>query len=160
MAKMIFHDRQQMETVIRRASHCQVAFSAEGQPYVVPMNFGYADGCFYFHSRNAGRKLALLRSNPQVAFSLQSDVATLHDAEKAENCTMRYASVIGCGMAHMIEDPQEKIAALDVICRQYELQPYQYSEAMLQATALFKIVVTEMTGKTANIDCEALFADA
>jgi nitroimidazol reductase NimA-like FMN-containing flavoprotein (pyridoxamine 5'-phosphate oxidase superfamily) len=160
MTKMIFHDRQQIEQVIRRATYCQVAFSEAGQPYVVPMNFGYADGVFYFHSRNGGKKLAALRSNPQVGFSLQSDVAPLHDAEKAENCTMRYASVIGSGMAAMIEDRQEKIAALDAICRQYELAPYAYSEAMLNATALFTITVTEMTGKIANIDCETLFADA
>ncbi|NSW54044.1 MAG: pyridoxamine 5'-phosphate oxidase family protein [Anaerolineae bacterium] len=159
MAKQVFDDRQQMETVIRRATYCQVAFAEGSQPYVVPLNFGYEAGCFYFHSRNSGKKLALLRGNPRVAFSLQSDVETLHNAEQAENCTMRYASVIGSGSAAMIEDRDEKIAALDAICRQYGLQPYPYSDAMLNATALFKVVVSQMTGKIANIDCGTLFAE-
>ena len=145
-----------IEKIIRRAEVCQVAFSVDNQPYVVPMNFGYEDGCFYFHSKASGKKLDCLDANPRAAFSLQTDVRPLHEAD---NCSMVYLSVIGSGTAQRIHDRTQKQAALDAINRQYHLSTPSYSDAVLQKLAIFKITIDEISGKSGNIDCEALFAD-
>ena len=158
MPHEMFYDRKQIEQVIQKALFCQVAFSVDDQPYVVPMNFGYADGSFYFHSKATGKKLDLMQVNPKVGFNLQSIAEPLHDKEKAENCSMRYVSVVGSGVMTMIEDLAEKSKALDPICEQYHLATYAYAEKMLNALVLIRLDVTEMTGKAANVDCEALFA--
>ncbi len=152
-----FEQIEYLETVIKQAVYFHVAFSVDDQPYVVPLNYGYANGVFYMHSKPAGKKLDLLAKNPNVAFSLQANVEPLHDADKAENCTMRYLSVMGEGAAERVTDPAEKMIALDAICAQYDLPPYDYNEKMLNAIAILKITPTRMTGKWGNVDCDQYF---
>lgn len=158
MPSQYFSDRTQIEQVIRKAIYCQVAFSVNDQPYVVPMNYGYADGCFYLHSKPTGKKLEMLKLNPKVSFNLQSIAEPWHNGDKGEQCSMRYVSVVGCGTAVIIEDLDEKQKALDIIGKQYDLPTDEYSDELLQALALIRLDVTEMNGKAANVNCEELFA--
>ncbi|MEE4194027.1 MAG: pyridoxamine 5'-phosphate oxidase family protein [Anaerolineae bacterium] len=152
-----FEQIEYLETVIKQAVYFHVAFAVEGQPYVVPMNYGYANGVFYTHSKPTGRKLDLLAQNPKVAFSLQANVEPLHDAEKPENCTMRYLSVIGEGIAELVQDNAEKIIALNAISAQYDLPPCEADEKMLNAIAILKITPATMAGKWGNVDCDQYF---
>jgi nitroimidazol reductase NimA-like FMN-containing flavoprotein (pyridoxamine 5'-phosphate oxidase superfamily) len=55
--------------------------SADGQPYIVPVCFGYDDGTLYFHSATAGRKLDVLRKNNAVCVEFDVDCEVV----KAEN---------------------------------------------------------------------------
>jgi len=153
-----FSDRTQIELVIRKAIYCQIAFSVDDQPYVVPMNFGYADGCFYLHSKPTGKKLEMMKLNPKIGFNLLSIAEPWHNGEKGEQCSMRYVSVVGSGIASFIEDPDEKQKALDIIGRQYDLPSEKYSDKLLQALAVIRLEVTEMNGKAANIYNEELLA--
>ncbi|HNU36390.1 MAG TPA: pyridoxamine 5'-phosphate oxidase family protein, partial [Methanomassiliicoccales archaeon] len=59
-------DQGELEEVIRRAEVCRLAMVDDGKPYIVPMNFGYRNGCLYFHCAKEGRKLDVLRENPKV----------------------------------------------------------------------------------------------
>lgn len=152
-----FEDHEQIKAVIKKAIFFHVAFSVDGQPYTIPMNYGYTNGVFYTHSKPNGKKMDMLAQNPKVAFSLQTDVDTLHEAEKAENCTMRYMSVIGEGVVERVENTDEKIMALDAICEQYDLKPYEYNEKMLKSITILKIIPSQMTGKWGNLDCDQYF---
>ena len=154
-----FEQIDYIEAVIKKAVYFHVAFSVDDQPYVVPLNFGFKDGVFYVHSKPHGKKLAMLAKNPKVAFSLQTDVEPLHDAEKAENCSMRYMSIMGEGLAQLVQDQDEKMMALDAICEQYDLEPYEYNEKMLASIAIIKIVPETMTGKWGNVDCDQYFQE-
>lgn len=155
----LFEQIDYLEAVIKKAIYFHVAFSVDDQPYIVPMNFGYHGGVFYVHSKPKGKKLDMLAQNPKVAFTLQTDVETLHDAEEAENCTMRYMSVMGEGVAERVNDRAEKVIALDAVCDQYDLKPYEYNEKMLNAIAIIKITPTKMTGKWGNVDCDQYFEE-
>ena len=57
MKTFIIEDKQRIESIIL---HCDVCFvgivDMEGNPYVVPMNFGYEDGIIYLHSGPEGTK--------------------------------------------------------------------------------------------------------
>ena len=66
-------DKGAIESIIRRASVCRVGMSADGQPYVVPVCFGYDDGTLYFHSSTTGRKLDVLRKNNAVCVEFDVD---------------------------------------------------------------------------------------
>jgi nitroimidazol reductase NimA-like FMN-containing flavoprotein (pyridoxamine 5'-phosphate oxidase superfamily) len=65
-------ERLEMERIISRCRVCHLALSsADGRPYAVALNFGYAPGeppALYFHCAAQGRKLDLLRQNPCCAF--------------------------------------------------------------------------------------------
>src|SRR5664280_1690743 len=112
-------DRKDIDGIIRRCRVCRLAMCDERQPYVVPLNFGY-DGCFlYFHAAREGRKIDVIRRNNRVGFEFD----ILHDiviSDKACNCSARYESVIGSGMAVIVDTIEDKIAALKWIMRQYE----------------------------------------
>jgi len=41
-------DRDVIGSIVRRATVCRIAMCDEGQPYLVPVSFGYQDGALYF----------------------------------------------------------------------------------------------------------------
>ena len=99
-------DPGQLLEIIDACKVFRLAMVAEGRPYLVPLNFGYAyEGGqfeFYFHSALQGRKLDLLRQNPQVCFELDCGHA-LVPADLPCGYSYRYASVIGEGTVELVE---------------------------------------------------------
>jgi len=147
--KEIISDRDTIESIIRRASVCRIALSDGGQPYVVPVCFGYADNTLYFHSAPRGRKLDVLRENNAVCFEFDVD----HEIVRSEDAckwSMKYRSVVGFGRALLVEDLEEKRRALDVIMSHYGGNPYAYPEATLRKTAIVRVEIHSMTGKTSG----------
>ena len=76
MKTFIIEDKQRIESIIL---HCDVCFvgivDMEGNPYVVPMNFGYEDGIIYLHSGPEGSKVEMLEHNNNVCITLVSDTS-------------------------------------------------------------------------------------
>ena len=116
------------------------------KPYVVPLSFGYRNGVLYLHGAVKGRKMDILRKNPNVCFEFDL-IAEPIESENACDWSMRYRSVIGFGKAVFIENADEKCEALDVIMAQYSDGRFQFPEKMLKATAVFKIEIESITGK-------------
>lgn len=51
MKTVIIENKEQVEEIISRCDICFVGITdLEGNPYVIPMNFGYQDGVIYLHS--------------------------------------------------------------------------------------------------------------
>jgi nitroimidazol reductase NimA-like FMN-containing flavoprotein (pyridoxamine 5'-phosphate oxidase superfamily) len=137
----------EIEELIRRAPVCRIGLSDEGQPYVVPMNFGYCDRCIYVHSAPEGRKITILQENNRVCFEVDLDYELL-GSEKACHFSANYSSVIGFGRALLLEDPEEKRRGLNVIMEHYTgSAAHQYSERELGAVAVIKIEIDSVTGK-------------
>ena len=82
MKTFIIEDKQRIESIIL---HCDVCFvgivDMEGNPYVVPMNFGYEDGIIYLHSGPEGSKVEMLEHNNNVCitFSLGHKLVYQHE---------------------------------------------------------------------------------
>ncbi len=141
-------DRAEIEEIIRKASICRIALSDNGNPYIVPVCFGYEHGRLYFHTATERRKLEILKRNNRVCFEM--DIETkLAVGEKACTWGMKYRSVIGFGTAWFVEDPAEKRKGLDAIMRQYSGPEGDYSTKALNQTALVKIEIESLTGKQA-----------
>src|SRR5271157_1414670 len=101
-------DRTELEGVIARCQVCHLALaSRQGRPYVVPLNFGYAPGeppVLYFHCAKQGRKLDVLRENPQCAFVIDRALG-LVTRPRACDWGMDYESVMGAGRLEIVTDP-------------------------------------------------------
>ena len=139
-----------IETIIRRAQVCRLACVDNGMPYIIPLCFGYEPGALYFHAAQQGRKLDILRQNPQVCFEFDIDQELVRGESVCE-WGMKYRSVIGFGIASILEDVGVKKTALDCIMQQYQAQePYTYSDASLEKTVIIKIDIKAMTGKVAG----------
>lgn len=138
-----------IEDIIKRCQYCNVAMVDErGEPYVVPMNFGYSGRIFYLHSSKVGRKMEILKNNNRVCLSLSTDHELRWQSEQvACSYSMRYRSVLVYGKVEFIEEPELKIEALNCIMRQYSSAEFNYSAPSLRDVAVYKIVSDKMDGR-------------
>ena len=143
-------DPGQLLEIIDACKVFRLAMAAEGRPYLVPLNFGYAyEGGqfeFYFHSALQGRKLDLLRQNPQVCFELDCGHA-LVPAGLPCGYSYRYASVIGEGTVELVEEPARKVLYLQRLLRHQTGQDFPLQEEQAASVAVGRILVHSLTGK-------------
>lgn len=138
--------KEEIESVIRNSLVCRLGMADEDGPYIVPLSFGYADGCLFFHSAKEGRKLDILRKNNKVCFEVDM-VGEMVRGDKACDWGMKFESVIGFGKAFIVEDALSKKAALDVIMAHYSTGQFEYDEKKLDRTVVIKVEIESMTGK-------------
>jgi nitroimidazol reductase NimA-like FMN-containing flavoprotein (pyridoxamine 5'-phosphate oxidase superfamily) len=139
-------DKKDIEKIIKEATVCRIGLSAEGEPYVFPMNYGYREGFLYLHSAQQGQKIDLMRKNPYVCFQMDTDVEIV-PAEKACDWSTRYRSVIGFGKAEFLHSPEEKKQALKTIMSHYSDQEYTFADESLTSVCIICIRIEKMTGK-------------
>ena len=147
--KEITTDRDTIESIIQQAAICRIGLAENGQPYVVPVCFGYQDGAIYFHSGQMGKKMDILRRNDAVCFEIDVD-HHLEPGSSGCKYSMTYRSVIGFGHATLLEDSAEKRRALDVIMAHYQAAPDDYPDPVVTETAVVKITIDQMTAKIAR----------
>lgn len=139
-------DRAVIESIILRSSVCRLALSEDSRPYIVPLCFGYKDNALYFHSARKGKKLEILKKNNKVCFEFDID----HEIVEAKDpCkwSMKYRSVIGYGKASVIDDPESKRSAFNIIVQHYAGSSFTYAEVLLKDTVLIKVEIESMRGK-------------
>jgi len=139
-------DRAVIESIVLRSSVCRLALSEDNRPYIVPLCFGYKDNTLYFHSARKGKKLDILRKNNNVCFEFDIDHKIV-EAEKACKWGMKYQSVIGYGNASVINDPESKRRAFNIIMQHYSGRPFTYAVAALKDTVIIKVEIESMRGK-------------
>jgi len=140
-------DAEKLKEILKKSTVCHLGLADGGEPYVVPVNFGYDNGCIYFHSAQSGHKIDLLKKNPRVCFEVDTDLQILKTEKN--NCQVNYRSLIGRGKAVFLENAEEKARALKVIMRQcagfeYDIPSY------LDRTAVVRIEIESLTGKQAG----------
>ena len=143
-------DPGELEDIIRRAAVCHLAMVDGDTPYVVPLNFGYAfeEGVLtlYFHSARAGRKLDILRRNAQVCFEMAIEGGLLSNGDPCET-GFAYASVIGTGLAELLEDPAAQCRALSLLMKQQTGRELVFTPAQAAAVCTFCVRAVEICGK-------------
>ena len=121
------------------------------EPYVVPMNYGFTmeEGklTIYMHGATEGKKLDLLRANPKVFFSIESGITAFSGGNIACQYGTSYSSVMGKGVAEILENPEDKMAGLSIFMKSQTGRDFQFNERMVSAVAVIKIYVSEYTAK-------------
>lgn len=138
--------REEVEEVLAAARVMRLALSVDDRPYVVPLNFGYNAGAIYFHCAKEGRKLDMIRLNPQVSFEVESDVAII-EADAPCGWTTHFRSVIGFGKAVTVEDEAEKLRGMDVLMAHHGAAKGEYDKHNFDHAAIVRVDIEEMTGK-------------
>ncbi|UCF92646.1 MAG: pyridoxamine 5'-phosphate oxidase family protein [Desulfobacterales bacterium] len=139
----------EIEAIIRQAAVCRLAMVDGDRPYMVPLCFGYRSGELYFHTASEGKKLDILKKNNRVCFEFETGVR-LRRGPTACEWGMHYRSVIGFGVASLIEDAASKRRALDIIMANYADGTFEFADASLNQTVVIKIDVASMTGKASE----------
>ncbi|MDZ4165887.1 MAG: pyridoxamine 5'-phosphate oxidase family protein [Smithellaceae bacterium] len=139
-------DQAELEAILRTARICRLAMWDGEWPYIVPLCFGYREGILYFHCAHEGKKIAILKKNNRVSFSIDIDTEVAR-GDSPCRWSMKYRSITGLGEVWFLEAPLAKEAALRVIMDQYEEGQAAFSEEQLAAVTVFQLQITEMTGK-------------
>ena len=136
-----------IKSALNRAIVCRLGLTEDDMPYIVPMNFGYKDNFLYFHSAPIGKKIDIIKKNNQVCFEIDID-HKLVIKESACNATMKYFSIIGFGIAELIDDFEQKQKALKVIMDHYSMKKkHKFSKTMINRIIIIRIKIESMTGK-------------
>lgn len=133
--------------VLKKAPVCRLALCEGDRPYLVPMNFA-CDGRFlYLHSAKSGRKINMLKKNPQVCFEA-TDRVSLVRAKDPCGWGMKYLCVIGFGRASFLERSSDKARALSLIMRKYSgKEGHRFSGPSLKKVCVIKVRIIALTGK-------------
>jgi nitroimidazol reductase NimA-like FMN-containing flavoprotein (pyridoxamine 5'-phosphate oxidase superfamily) len=145
------------EDILRVLDSCTVmhlGLCREGEPYVVPLNFGWEEIngqlFIYFHGAGAGKKQDWIAggANCFVTFTGNCAIVPGPDACDWSAC---YASVMVSGFVRPLNDEGLKQHGLDLVMRHcgFEGQPH-YQLSSLQATRVWQIKALEVTGKQRN----------
>ena len=143
-------DRKAIEDIILRSKVCKLAMCEQNMPYIVPLCFGFKNNTLYFHSAPKGKKIEILRKNPNVCFEFEIFTQIIKSA-KACKWGMRYKSVIGFGKAGFITDDDLKRQAFDIIMNQYADGSFIYEDALLKSVVVINVEIQSMTGKQSEI---------
>lgn len=146
-----------INSVFEIVDNCNMAHLGmvdEGKPYVVALNFGYEregnDLILYFHCANEGRKIDILRKNPNVYFQMDCvNEFIAGTPQKPCSYCWRYDSVMGSGQVEFIEDEEDKKHALNRLMQHIGKtdEVFQFPPVMLTKTCTLRVRSSDFTGK-------------
>ena len=141
----------EVEPIIQSCTVCHVAMvDTHNKPYVLPFNFGYSNGVIYLHSAPEGRKIDILKNNPQVSINFTADHDLFHiNEDMACSYGMRYKSVLVDGVVEFIDDNEEKVDAFNIFMGNYiSDKKFTYSGPSIESVLVLKVKMNEFIGKT------------
>ena len=143
-------DIDEIRGILDRAKIVHVGMVDGNRPYVVPMNYGYTlnDGklTFYLHGAMRGRKLDVIRANPNVFVELDIDIVPF-EGEVACKYGLCYSSVMGEGVAEIVEDTELKKEALSIFMKTQTGKDFEFNDKMVSVVSIIKINISEFTAK-------------
>ena len=120
----------------------------EGIPYGVPVNYYYdeAANALYFHCALKGKKMDCMKAHPEVSFSVYKNPVIVE-----EKFTTHYDSAIVTGWAEVLNDPEEKSAALTAFSMALAPKGAHRLDEVIgkykDAVAVVKITIESVEGK-------------
>lgn len=144
------YEREEVYRILDEAFLCHVGFNVDGQPFVIPTSFGRKDANLYIHGSAASRMLRQMKDAIPVCVTV-----TLIDglvlARSVFNHSMNYRSVVVLGKATLVDDPEEKLAALRILSE--HIIPGRWDDARqpnereLKATSVLRLPIEEFSAK-------------
>lgn len=144
------YDRETVYRILDEGFLCHVGFAMDGQPFVIPTSYGRKDASLYIHGSAASRMLRQMKDGVPVCVTV-----TLLDglvlARSVFNHSMNYRSVVVLGKATLVDDPEEKLAALRALSE--HILPGRWddsrqpNERELKATSVLRVPIEEFSAK-------------
>lgn len=142
-------DRAVMDEILERAEVGRMGTSAEGVPYITPVNFVHKENIIYFHCAFEGRKIDNIKANPRVCFEVDEPLGTVVVGEGACGVNYEYRCVIVEGKARLVEDEEERLEALKLLLKKFEpgKEDEPFDKSILARTAVVEITIEDISGK-------------
>jgi nitroimidazol reductase NimA-like FMN-containing flavoprotein (pyridoxamine 5'-phosphate oxidase superfamily) len=149
MAKPIkpIPNNEECERILKGSYTGILVMCQDEEPYAVPINHAYKDGRLYFHCAPTGRKLDMIRANPNVCYVVNTYFGDQEHLADGVRCHGDWESVIAYGKARVIEDPDELREAFTIFMEYYSPSHFEPSEGSLKTTRAIIIEVESMTAR-------------
>lgn len=132
---------REINAAILRYKVCTLGISGSPGMRLVPMCFGFSDGCLYFHSATQGEKIGILRENPRVVFEMGKVL------EVVGNDDIHYESVIGHGSVEFLESSEDKRAGIRILLESFSGSTHDVSDSSLENTCVFRVRIDRLSMK-------------
>jgi nitroimidazol reductase NimA-like FMN-containing flavoprotein (pyridoxamine 5'-phosphate oxidase superfamily) len=159
-------DEQKINRFLQEALTGFLGLADGGEPYVVPLNFVWWNGCVYVHGAEEGRKIDIIQRNPRVCFTVSEHIGTMVHPVPAKTSTA-YMSVMLFGKAEIVSDLDEATQALDQLLGKYvpgyfhrplsQQHVTSYRSSVGSAAVVIKIVPDLITAKEKPLEEERQF---
>ena len=136
--------------IFERGSYGVLALAGDdGYPYALPISYVYCDKKLYFHSAKSGHKIDAVKSCEKASFCVVDKNQIV-----AEEYTTYFRSAIAFGKIRILEEEEEKKAALMKLAMKYsgvmgEDGCRAEMAKSFQAVAMIELNIEHMTGKEA-----------
>jgi nitroimidazol reductase NimA-like FMN-containing flavoprotein (pyridoxamine 5'-phosphate oxidase superfamily) len=144
------YDRELIDQILDEGFICHVGFAVDSRPFVIPTGYARVGDRLFIHGSQASRMLRTLGQGIDVCVTV-----TLIDglvlARSAFHHSMNYRSVVVFGNAKMVDDPDDKLAALRALSD--HMIPGRWDdvrepdESELQQTTVLLLPLTEASAK-------------
>lgn len=154
--KLEVTDRLEIEALLKK---CQVGrlatLGVDGYPYITPLNYVYFRDTVYFHCALKGEKLDNIRRQQKVCFEVDIPLAYLDTSydKSMPPCEVGqfYQSVVIRGRAEIIDQMEEKIAALNALMASHEgVEVFRDITSESKAVAFCEVVAVRIDSLTAK----------
>lgn len=143
-------DPKEIRSILDTCKVLHLGLSDEGQPYVVPLNYGYVlendTLIFYLHGATEGYKYDVIRKNPKVSFAMECDVIPF-EGKVACQYGMSYRSLMGMGKAEIVTDVKEKQLGLSILMKSQTEKDFEFNEKLVSIVNIIKITVDNYSAK-------------
>src|SRR5689334_23813620 len=143
-------DRETVYGILDEGFICHVGFAPDGRPVVIPTGYARVDDKLYIHGSQASRMLRTLAEGVDACVTV-----TLIDglvlARSAFHHSMNYRSVVIFGRATLVEEREEKMAALlalsEHIVRGRWAEVREPTEQEMRQTTVLEMALVEASAK-------------
>lgn len=159
------YDRAVIDAILDEALICHVGIvSAAGHPIVIPTIHARRGDTLYIHGSAASRLLRSMKAANEICVTV-----TLLDglviARSAFHNSMNYRSVVVIGTPRIVDDPAEKLAALEIVTDHVVAGRWAASRPVtdkeIKATLVVAVALDEASAKIRSggpVDDEADYA--
>jgi len=144
------YDRELVYGILDEGFICHVGFAVDGRPFVIPTGYARVDDRLYIHGSQLSRMLRTLAQGIEVCVTVTL-VDGLVLARSAFHHSINYRSVVIFGRASVVEQREEKLAALLAFSEQ--VIPGRWDEVRgpteqeLKATSVLALPLAEVSAK-------------
>lgn len=147
------YDRSVINAILDEGLVCHVGFTVDDQTYVIPTAYCRVEDKIYIHGAVASRMLKTLQTGLNVCLTVTL-VDALVVARSAFNNSMNYRSVVVLGQATVVQDFEEKFAAMRALVE--HLIPERWEDCRqptpneVRATSILALPTSQASAKIRN----------
>ena len=163
--------------VIDKAQYGVVSMIDGENTYSVPLSIVRSGDVLYFHSAKQGRKVDVLARNANVTVVFVGDkrVPENYSSDELEEMnkdasmavklisnvfTTEFESTIVTGVAKLVDNEEEKITAMRLICEKYTPDKMEYFDTAITAglnrTNVYKVEMESISAKRKKYDSDGV----